>query len=82
MRRERWLRNHCGWMNIPYQDGKHHVRKGKGHNYLECLCSRWGVEEGNLGNVLRDYLPNWDFPLEGGKIWDKWCNGVLREFLM
>jgi hypothetical protein len=68
-------------MKIPYKDGEHHVRKGKGCNYLECLDSRWGVDERNLGNGLGDCLPNWDFPLEGGGIGDKWCNRVLREFL-
>jgi hypothetical protein len=68
-------------MKIPYRDDKHHVRKNEGCNYLEILDSRWGVEEGNLGNGLRDYLPNWDFPPEERKIWDKWCNGVLREFM-
>jgi hypothetical protein len=67
MRREIWLRNHHGWMKIPYRDGKHHVRKGKGHSYLELLDSRWGVEEGDLGNGLGDCLPNQDFPLEGGE---------------
>jgi hypothetical protein len=47
-------------------DGKHHIWKGKGCSYLECLDSRWGVKEGNLGNGLRDCLPNQYFPLEGG----------------
>jgi len=51
---------------MPYRDGDHHVRKGKVCSYLEFLDSRRGVEEGNLGNVLGDYLPNWYFPLEGG----------------
>jgi hypothetical protein len=45
-------------MNIPYGDGKHHIWKGKGRIYLEFLDSRWGVEEGNLSNGLRDFLPN------------------------
>jgi hypothetical protein len=26
----------------------------------------WGVEEGDVGNGLRDCLPNQDFPLAGG----------------
>jgi hypothetical protein len=68
-------------MKIPYRDGKHHDRKGKGRSYLECLDSRWGVEEGKLGNVLVQYLPNWYFPLEWGGIWDKWCKRVLMELL-
>jgi len=67
MRRERWCRNHCGWMKIPYRDDKHHVRKGKGHGFLECLDSMWGVETGNLGNGLVDCFLNRDFPLEGGE---------------
>jgi hypothetical protein len=58
-------------MDIPYRDGKHHVRKGKGHRYLECLDSKWGVEKGNFSNALGDCLPNQDFPLEGGKHLDK-----------
>jgi len=33
---------------------------------MECFDSRWGVEKGNLGNGLGDYLPKWDFPLERG----------------
>jgi hypothetical protein len=55
-------------MEIPYRDGKNHVRKSEGSNYLECLDSRCGVEKGNLGNGLGDYLPNRDVPLEGGDL--------------
>ena len=54
-------------MEIPYRDGKNHVGKGESSIYLEFLDSRWGVEEGDLGNGLDDCLPNRDFPLEGGK---------------
>jgi len=68
-------------MDIPYRDGKNHVGKGEGSNYLECFDSRWGVEKGNLGNGLGDCLPNRDFPLERGKIPNKWCGGALRELL-
>jgi hypothetical protein len=76
LRRERWLTNHHGWVKIPYRDGEHHVWKGKHRNYLEFLDSRWGVEEGNLSNGLRDFLP------EGGEgIRDKWCSRVLKELL-
>jgi hypothetical protein len=45
-------------MKVPYKDGKHHVRKGESSSYLECLDSKWGVEKGNLSNVLGDCLPN------------------------
>jgi hypothetical protein len=70
-------------MDIPYRDGENHVWKGESSSYFECLDSRWGVEKGNLDNGLGDYLPNWDLILEGwgGGIWDKWCSGILREFL-
>jgi hypothetical protein len=81
MRRARWCRDHRGWVEIPYKYGKDHVIKGEGRNNLEFLDFRWGVEKGDLGNGLGDCLPNWDSPLERGKIWDKWCAGVLREFL-
>jgi hypothetical protein len=68
-------------MEIPYRDRKNHVGKGESRSYLECLDSRWGVEKGDLGNGLWDCFPNWDFPLWGRKIRDKWCSGVFREFL-
>jgi hypothetical protein len=54
-------------MEIPYMDGKNHVGKGESSSYLECLDSKWGVERGNFGNGLGDYLPNQDFSLEGGE---------------
>jgi hypothetical protein len=53
-------------VEIPYRDGKNHVRKGESSRDLECLDSRWGVEKGDLGNILEDCLQNWDFPLKGG----------------
>jgi hypothetical protein len=65
-------------------DGEHHVGKGESRNYLECLDSRSGVEEGDLGNSMGDCLPNWYFPLRwggGGGIWDKWFSGGFMEFL-
>jgi hypothetical protein len=68
-------------MEIPYMDGKNHVGKGESNSDLECLDASWGVEKGNLGNVLGDCLPNQDFPLEGGGIQDKWCDVVFKEFL-
>jgi hypothetical protein len=53
-------------MKIPEKDGENHVWKGENSSYLECLESRWGVEKGDLHNVLGNYLPNLYFPLEGG----------------
>jgi hypothetical protein len=81
MRRERWCRDHHGWMEIPYRDGKNHVWKGESSSFLDCLDSRLGVEERNLGDGLGDCLPNQDFLLEGRKIWDKWCSGEIMELL-
>jgi hypothetical protein len=46
-------------------DGKNHVWKGESSSYLKFLDSRLGVEKGNLGNGLRDFLPNQDFPHGG-----------------
>ena len=54
-------------MEIPYRDGNNHIGNGEVRNYLECLDSRCQVEKGYLGNGLGDCLPNWYFPLEGGR---------------
>jgi hypothetical protein len=69
-------------MKIPNKDGDNHVWKGESRNYLEFLEFRWGVEKGNLGNGLGDYLPNWDFPLEGGgnlgQVVQWWCQRIPK----
>jgi hypothetical protein len=72
-------------LEIPYRDGENHVRKGEGSNDLECLDSKWGVEKWDLGNVLGDCLPNWNFPLdEGGNIRQvvQWCSQGIPEAIV